>query len=478
MLSGSSWHKWRRTLLALFFIVQYHCRMTFLSLRYKLHTIPRPEIATQAYHNWHKLCDALTSHKALNAVYTTSQSPKEKPENEQFTDVKQKTTENEQLINEQFTGAFHTLKQKTVENEQITGAIRVLKAKTVENEQITGAIRVLKAKTVENEQITGSIHVLKQIAESERLHAALHTAKKRLEEIVFVEETPTEPIDLSTLEKLKSAWHSLETGKIPRLAPEALKAARHSLTTGKIPRITPETLEAAKHPLKTLKKARNNPLALITLGLTALILISLFAVSGMANRTLHSVQRLGPAGLSQLVSSELNVAAQQAPAVNASQALMRISQLDESEYASQDEYDTWAYSACSTAAMTEVFNAYGHHYRITDVLKVESAIGAITPQLGLLHDSDVAKTAAWFGFQTNWGEGWTLDQVLSYANAGQPVLVGWPPDRYDGGHIVVVTGGDANNVYLADSSLWNRHEISRAQFMQWWEGFAAVVTPQ
>jgi hypothetical protein len=424
MLSGSSWHKWRRTLLALFFIVQYHCRMTFLSLRYKLHTIPRPEIATQAYHNWHNLCDALTSHKALNAVHTTPQSPNEKPENEQFTDVKQKTTENEQLINEQFTGAFHTLKQKAIENEQITGAIRVLK----------------------------------QTAESERLHAALHTAKKRLEEIVFVEETPTEPIDLSTLEKLKSAWHSLETGKIPR--------------------ITPETLEAAKHPVKTLKKARNNPLALITLGLTALILISLFAVSGMANRTLHSVQRLGPAGLSQLVSSELNIAAQQAPAVNASQALMRISQLDESEYASQDEYDTWAYSACSTAAMTEVFNAYGHHYRITDVLKVESTIGAITPQLGLLHDSDVAKTAAWFGFQTNWGEGWTLDQVLSYANAGQPVLVGWPPDRYDGGHIVVVTGGDANTVYLADSSLWNRQALSRAQFMQWWEGFAAVVTLQ
>lgn len=144
-------------MLALFFIVQYHCRMSFFSLRYKLRTIPRSEIATQAHHNWHKLCQALTSHKAFN---TTRQSTKEKPENRPIT-------------KEQFTGALHTLMQRTIEHEQITGAIRALKAKTVENEQITGTIRVIK-----------------QTAESERLHAALHMAKKRLEKIVFVEETP------------------------------------------------------------------------------------------------------------------------------------------------------------------------------------------------------------------------------------------------------------------------------------------------
>ena len=31
---------------------------------------------------------------------------------------------------------------------------------------------------------------------------------------------------------------------------------------------------------------------------------------------------------------------------------------------------------------------------------------------------------------------------------------------------------------LADSSLWNRQSLSRAQFLQWWEGFYAIVTPK
>ncbi|MGH2479062.1 MAG: C39 family peptidase, partial [Ktedonobacteraceae bacterium] len=77
-----------------------------------------------------------------------------------------------------------------------------------------------------------------------------------------------------------------------------------------------------------------------------------------------------------------------------------------------------------------------------------------------------------------WGNDWTLKRVLSNANAGHPVIVGWPPSLYPDGHIVVVTGGDASHVYLADSSTWNRRTISRSQFLQWWGGFAAVVTPK
>ena len=61
--------------------------------------------------------------------------------------------------------------------------------------------------------------------------------------------------------------------------------------------------------------------------------------------------------------------------MNASQRLVRISQLDPNQYSSADEYNTWAYSACSAASMTEVFNAFGHHYRITDILKVEAQFG-------------------------------------------------------------------------------------------------------
>ena len=167
----------------------------------------------------------------------------------------------------------------------------------------------------------------------------------------------------------------------------------------------------------------------------------------------------------------------QNPAYVASQALIRLSQLDPAQYNSSGEYNLWAYSACSAAAMTEVINAYGHHYRVTDILKIESTIGEITPQLGLLEDVGVQRTMTRFNFKTTWGHNLSLDAIINIANQGRPVIVSWPPDRYAGGHIVVVKGGDASNVYLADSSLYNRHSLSRAQFMQWWEGFYAISTP-
>ncbi len=176
--------------------------------------------------------------------------------------------------------------------------------------------------------------------------------------------------------------------------------------------------------------------------------------------------------------------AQSTPSANppqlygASQALVRLSQLDPAQYNSTGDYNLWAYSACSTAAMTEVINSYGHHYRIADILKVEASLNEITPSLGLVEDSGVAHTMSKFGFNTNWGYSLSYDQLVATANRGQPVIVSWPPSRYAGGHLVVVIGGNSQTVYLADSSLYNRHSLSHTQFMKWWAGFSAVATPQ
>src|SRR6266566_3918209 len=169
---------------------------------------------------------------------------------------------------------------------------------------------------------------------------------------------------------------------------------------------------------------------------------------------------------------------------NAAQRLVRLSQLDPGQYDSASEFNTWAYSACSAASMTEVLNAYGGHYRIHDILAVEAKRGDITPQGGLQSDGGVADTVAQFGLQTNWGHTLTLDAIIAAANAGTPVIVSFPPDRYAGGHLLVVRGGDANNVLVADSSAWNRTSISRTQFTSWWIGkgetlgFSAIVTPK
>jgi predicted double-glycine peptidase len=128
--------------------------------------------------------------------------------------------------------------------------------------------------------------------------------------------------------------------------------------------------------------------------------------------------------------------------------------------------------------MTEVINAYGHHYRVTDILKVESQLGEITPQLGLVEKSGIARTVARFGFNTSWGDKLSLDDVINIANHGRPVIVGWPPDRYAGGHLLVVIGGNSTNVFLADSSSYNYRSLSRSKFLSWWEGFSAIVTPK
>jgi hypothetical protein len=165
------------------------------------------------------------------------------------------------------------------------------------------------------------------------------------------------------------------------------------------------------------------------------------------------------------------------PAYTASQHLIRLGQLDPGQYQSMQEYNTWAYSACSAASMTEVINSYGHNYRITDILTVESNIHEITPELGLLEESGVQHTGTQFGFKTVWGHNFSLNQVIATANSGTPVIVSFPPAKYPGGHILVVRGGDSNFVDLADSSRLNWTQISHERFLQLWGGFYAIMTP-
>lgn len=161
----------------------------------------------------------------------------------------------------------------------------------------------------------------------------------------------------------------------------------------------------------------------------------------------------------------------------ASKALVRINQLDPAQYNSQQDYSTWAYSTCSTAAMTAVINSYGHNYRLADILKVEAGIHEITPDLGLLEPTGIDRTVAQFGFKTYWLSNTSLDNVIKAANQGHPVIVGFPPALWSGGHLLVVRGGNSQYVYLANSSRLNMQTMARATFMKYWAGFAVVAMP-
>lgn len=231
----------------------------------------------------------------------------------------------------------------------------------------------------------------------------------------------------------------------------------------------------AVHRMRKRRRSEPTPWLGVALILTVFFFMGVYLLNALApNVTLAAIDFANSVASSTLKSQ------QQAPQTqySASQALVRLSQLDPNQYSSTQEYNLWAYSACSTAAMTEVFNAYGRHYKISDVLQVESSIGEITPQQGLLEDVGIARTASQFGFKTTWGYKLTLNQIIAIANAGRPVIVSWPPSRYAGGHLVVVTGGNSSVVDLADSSLYDRHVLSHQQFMTWWAGFYAVVTPK
>jgi hypothetical protein len=214
--------------------------------------------------------------------------------------------------------------------------------------------------------------------------------------------------------------------------------------------------------------------------LVSLIIGLTFTLSARSNQVLlvsNAVpvqQAMTAKGGAVPVASKVTLA--NAP-VNASKALVRINQLDPAQYTSQQDYNTWAYSACSTAAMTAVINSYGHHYRLADILKVEAGLNEITPDLGLLEPTGIDHTVAKFGFTTDWLSNASLDTLIKVANQGHPVIVGFPPALWAGGHLLVVRGGNSQDVYLADSSRLNMQVMARATFLKYWAGFAVVVTP-
>src|SRR5947209_4797418 len=191
-----------------------------------------------------------------------------------------------------------------------------------------------------------------------------------------------------------------------------------------------------------------------------LILLILLACGAYLIEALHTGQILVPFGPDAATMSLANGnSASNNPShpnlfaglIGASKALKRISQVDPGQYASRQDYNIWWNSTCSAASMTEVINAYGHNYRLADILKVEAGLGEITPALGLMERRGIDRTLAQFGFTTTWLTSATLDKVINVANHGRPVIVDFPPSRWPGGHILVVIGGDSNYVYIADS---------------------------
>jgi len=212
---------------------------------------------------------------------------------------------------------------------------------------------------------------------------------------------------------------------------------------------------------------------MVSIGLLLMLLLTLFLQSGLADGALQSLRR-GVALLNVTQhTSAYDLSTTSILDGTASSRIIRIDSALRGQYYSDYQWNVWSWSSCSGISMEEVMNAYGRHLIAADVLQVESDLGVWDTYNGLTGgEAGIAKTASYFGFRALPNPPRTLQDLINVANQGFPVIVGVP------GHILVVRGGDSNNVYLVDSAPANRTIMSRQVFANWWDNFSVELVPR
>ena len=211
----------------------------------------------------------------------------------------------------------------------------------------------------------------------------------------------------------------------------------------------------------------------VSFGLLLMVVITLFAQSGLADGALQGLkQRIALLDFTQHTSA-FDLSTSTLPLDgSASSRIVRIDSAIRGQYYTDYQWQVWSYSSCSGISMEEVMDAYGRHLIAADVLQVESNLGVWDTYNGLTGgEPGIAKVASYFGFRAVPNPPRTIQDLVAVSNKGFPVIVGVP------GHILVVRGGDSNNVYLVDSAPADRTIMSRAEFAGWWDNFSVELLP-
>jgi hypothetical protein len=213
---------------------------------------------------------------------------------------------------------------------------------------------------------------------------------------------------------------------------------------------------------------------IVSAGLLLMMLLTLFLQSGLADGALRGLRR----GIALLDftqhTSALDLSTSSLPLDGtASSRIVRVDSAERRQYYSDYQWQVWSYSSCSGIAMEEVMDAYGLHLIAADVLQVESNLGVWDTYDGLTGgEAGIAEAASYFGFRAVPNPPRTIQDLIAVANKGFPVIVGVP------GHILVVRGGDSNDVYLVDSAPADRTIMTREQFANWWDNFSVELVPR
>ncbi len=216
---------------------------------------------------------------------------------------------------------------------------------------------------------------------------------------------------------------------------------------------------------------------LVSLSFVLMMFLALFLQSGLADGALQGLSKSLNL-LTTFQTLDLRTAAHTSSLnisnLTASMRLVRIDSARRDQYYTDYQWQVWSYSSCSGISLEEVMNAYGKHLIAADVLQEEQNLGVWNSYAGLTGwEQGMAKTANYFGFKTSANPPRTLQALLDVTNKGFPVIVSIP------GHILVVRGGDSNNVYLADSAPANRTIMTHQEFMSLWQqNFSVLLTPQ
>lgn len=215
----------------------------------------------------------------------------------------------------------------------------------------------------------------------------------------------------------------------------------------------------------------NRQRSMVSLGLLTMLVLGLLIQTGIAGGVVHKLTQGITLNSAPLAAQNL-AAAFQPPPDTASSRIVRVNSALRNQYATEAEYQVWSWSSCSGISLEEVINAYGHHYIASDILQVELNMGIWNTYDGLTAgEPGMARAAAYFGFKADPNPPRTLTDLINVTNSGTPVIIGMT------GHIMVVKGGDANYVYLLDSSMANRTILTHEQFMNIWNKFSVLITP-
>ena len=141
------------------------------------------------------------------------------------------------------------------------------------------------------------------------------------------------------------------------------------------------------------------------------------------------------------------------------------------------------------AALMDAYSASlnGRALNCGDVLEAEYRLSVYNPvnSWGLItgEPDELAQTAAQFGFTGYYTQKLSLNDLITLANAGIPSIVRIPS------HVMILTGGDSQSVFLADSGGLHLSKVTRNQFLHglpgsrlyagqsWIAGWYIILTP-